>query len=139
MNPIKVTKLDHVVLRVADLDKSIHFYRDVLGFPEARINKKSGLHQYQAGGSMVDIVPMDSDMGRRDGYGPPEAGRNVDHFAFTVSEFDEEALVAYLQSHGVEPTRSGRRFGAEGYGPSIYMKDPDGNTVEIKGPSEKQD
>ncbi len=136
MNPLKVTKLDHVVLRVADLEKSIHFYRDVLGFPEARINEKTGLHQYQAGGSMVDIVPLDSELGTRAGYGPPEAGRNVDHFAFTVSEFDEEVLVSWLKQHGVTPTHSGRRFGAEGYGPSIYMEDPDGNVVEIKGPSE---
>lgn len=136
MNPIKITKLDHVVLRVADLEKSIHFYRDVLGCPEARINEKTGLHQYQAGGSMIDIVPLDSELGRRKGYGPPDAGRNVDHFALTVSEFDEDALVAWLKSHGVEPVHSGRRFGAEGYGPSIYMKDPDGNMVEIKGPSE---
>lgn len=136
MNPIRITKLDHVVLRVADLGKAVHFYRDILGCPEARINEKTGLHQYQAGGSMIDIVPIDSELGQREGYGPPEAGRNVDHFALTVSEFDEDALVEWLESHGVKPTHSGRRFGAEGYGPSIYMEDPDGNVVEIKGPAE---
>jgi glyoxylase I family protein len=135
MNPIHVTKLDHVVLRVADIKQSIHFYCDILGCPEKRIS--DWLHQYQAGSSMIDLVPIDSDIGRRSGYGPPEAGRNVDHFALTIGEFDEEAIVAYLEENGVTVDRSGRRFGAQGYGPSVYFQDPDGNFVELKGPSEE--
>jgi len=135
MNPIHITKLDHVVLRVADIEKSIHFYREILGCPEKRIS--DGLYQYQAGTSMIDLVPIDSDIGQRSGYGPPEAGRNVDHFALTLGEFDEEAIVAYLEKNGVTVERSGRRFGAQGYGPSVYFQDPDGNFVELKGPSEE--
>ena len=134
MNPIHITKLDHVVIRVRDLDKSIHFYRDILGCPEARRNERIGLFQYQAGASMIDIVPIEGPAGQREGYGPPEAGRNVDHFALTISEFDEAALLSWLNAHGVEPVKSGRRFGAEGTGPSIYVLDPDGNQVELKGP-----
>ena len=135
MNPIHVTKLDHVVIRFADIKQSIHFYRDILGCPEKRIS--DGLYQYQAGPSMIDLVPIDSNIGRRSGYGPPEAGRNVDHFALTLGEFDEEAIVAYLEENGVTVDRSGRRFGAQGYGPSVYFQDPDGNFVELKGPSEE--
>ncbi|NKB19116.1 MAG: VOC family protein [Alphaproteobacteria bacterium] len=135
MNPIHVTKLDHVVLRVADIEKSIKFYRDVLGFPEKRIS--DGLYQYQAGVSMIDLVPIDSDIGQRSGYGSPDEGQNVDHFALTLSEFDEEAIVAYLEQNDVTVERSGRRFGAQGYGPSVYFQDPDGNFVELKGPSEE--
>lgn len=134
MNPIKITKLDHVVLRVADIDKAIHFYRDILGCPAARIREDTGLYQFQAGASMIDLVPLDSKLGNRPGYGPPSEGRNVDHIALTLSEFDEEALTAYLKENGVTPTKSGQRFGAEGTGPSIYMEDPDGNEVELKGP-----
>lgn len=137
MSPIRISKLDHVVLRVADIDKAIHFYRDILGCPEARVKKDSDLYQYQAGGSMIDLVPIDSKLGTREDYGPPDKGRNLDHFALTLSEFDEDAIVAYLRGCGVEPVRSGRRFGADGYGPSVYLSDPDGNVVELKGPSEK--
>jgi len=96
-----------------------------------------GCIKNQAGSSMIDLVPIDSDIGRRSGYGPPEAGRNVDHFALTISEFDEEAIVAYLEENGVTVDRSGRRFGAQGYGPSVYFQDPDGNFVELKSPSEE--
>jgi catechol 2,3-dioxygenase-like lactoylglutathione lyase family enzyme len=136
MNPIRITKLDHVVLRVADIEKSIHFYRDILGCPEARTRPDIGLYQYQAGRSMIDLVPLDSPGGQRSGYGPPSAGRNMEHFALTIAEFDEPALRGYLEEHGVKLTKSGRRFGAEGYGPSLYIEDPDGNEVELKGPPE---
>lgn len=135
MNPIQISKLDHVVLRVADIEKSIHFYRDILGCPEKRRKEEAGLYQYQAGASMIDLVPLDSPGGKASGYGPPDKGRNMEHFALTVDAFDEDALRDYLGSHGITPTKSGRRFGAEGYGPSIYFEDPDGNVVELKGPS----
>ncbi len=137
MNPIRITKLDHVVLRVADIEKSIHFYKDILGCTEARIRKDTGLYQFQAGASMIDLVPLDGEIGKRTGYGPPSAGRNVDHIALTIAEFDEDALMAHLRSNGIAPTESGQRFGAEGTGPSLYMEDPDGNVVELKGPPSK--
>ena len=139
MNPIRISKLDHVVVRVADIEKSIHFYRDILGCPEKRRKEDAGLYQYQAGASMIDLVPLDSPGGRRSGYGPPDQGRNLEHFALTVEEFDEDALRAYLADNGITPTKSGRRFGAQGYGPSIYFEDPDGNVVELKGPSESSE
>jgi catechol 2,3-dioxygenase-like lactoylglutathione lyase family enzyme len=139
MNPIRIRKLDHVVLRVADIDKSIRFYRDILGCPEARIRPDTGLYQYQAGASMIDLVPLDSPGGRRSGYGPPSEGRNMEHFALTIEEFDEAAIRGYLEEHGIEVSKSGQRFGADGVGPSVYVKDPDGNEVELKGPSKQSD
>ena len=138
MNPINITKLDHVVLRVADIEKSIHFYKDILGCPEARIREDMGLFQFRAGVSMIDLVPIDSELGKRPGYGPPGEGRNVDHIALTIAEYDEEALTAYLITNGVTPSESGQRFGADGTGPSMYMEDPDGNVVELKGPPSEQ-
>jgi catechol 2,3-dioxygenase-like lactoylglutathione lyase family enzyme len=137
MNPIRIGKLDHVVLRVADIEKSIRFYRDILGCPEARTRPDTGLYQYRAGASMIDLVPLDSPGGRRSGYGPPSAGRNMEHFALAIEEFDEAAIRGYLAANGVEITKAGRRFGADGTGPSIYVKDPDGNEVELKGPPEE--
>ena len=85
---------------------------------------------------MIDLVPLDSPGGRRSGFGPPSQGRNMEHFALTVAEFDEPALRRYLEQHGIEVSKTGRRFGADGYGPSIYIKDPDENEVELKGPAE---
>jgi catechol 2,3-dioxygenase-like lactoylglutathione lyase family enzyme len=70
------------------------------------------------------------------GAGPEKEGRNVDHFAVQIAPFDDAAIRAHLATNAVTVTESGRRYGAEGEGPSIYLRDPDGNTVELKGPPE---
>ena len=67
--------------------------------------------------------------------GPAKEGRNVDHFALRVAPFDADAILRHLRAHGIEPGEAVTRFGAEGDGPSIYISDPDGNGVELKGPS----
>ena len=71
--------------------------------------------------------------GRAGGPAAGETGRNVDHFAVRLSEFDEAAIRAHLASHGVEAGDVGDRYGALGMGPSMYIRDPDGNVVELKG------
>ena len=134
MSAINIKGLDHVVLRVADLEKSMAFYCGVLGCVEVRRRPETGLYQFRAGISMVDLVPLDSPGGRRGGAGPGKEGRNMAHFCFNLTAFDEDAIRAQLAAHGIEVKKSGNRFGAEGTGPSIYMDDPDGNEVEIKGP-----
>lgn len=132
--PFKLRKLDHVVLRVADLEKSLAFYRDVLGCPVDKVQDQIGLYQVRAGDSLIDLIPLNEPLGRLGGAGPAEEGRNVDHFALQVTPFDDAAIRAYLAAHSVEITGAGQRYGAEGLGPSIYIKDPDGNVVELKGP-----
>ncbi len=138
MSAINIKGLDHVVLRVKDLEKSMAFYCGVLGCFEVRRRPETGLYQFQAGISMVDLVPLDSKGGRAGGRGPGKEGRNLQHFAFNLTEFDEDAIRAHLKSHGIDVKKSGRRFGAEGTGPSVYMDDPDGNEVELKGPSDNR-
>jgi glyoxylase I family protein len=118
--------LDHVVLRVADMDRAIRFYRDVLGCREERRVESIGLVQLRAGASLIDLVPADAP--------PGSAGGNMDHFALSIDSFDEAALRAHLSRHGVEIGEVAERYGAEGDGPSMYIADPDGNTVELKGP-----
>ena len=59
----------------------------------------------------------------------------MDHFALRIEPFDEAAIRAHLASHGIEAGKVATRYGAEGDGPSLYIDDPDGNTVEIKGPA----
>jgi glyoxylase I family protein len=118
--------LDHVVLRVADLDRAVRFYCEVLGCSEERRVASISLVQLRAGAALIDLVPA---------KGVPEvAGGNMDHFALRIDPFDAGALRAHLADHGVEVGEVASRYGAEGHGPSLYIQDPDGNTVELKGP-----
>jgi len=134
MPPFALKQIDHVVLRVRDKDASLQFYCDVLGCTLDKVQAAIGLWQVRAGTSLIDLVPLDGLLGKIGGAGPEKEGRNVDHFAIQVTPFDEAAIRAYLAAHHVTITDSGRRYGAEGDGPSIYVLDPDGNSVELKGP-----
>ena len=134
-----VRGLDHVVLRVADLERSIAFYADVLGCLVERRVDDVGLVQLRAGTALIDLVPVDSPLGRKGGGAVASTGKNVDHFALSIETFDEDALRAHLHTHGVEAGTTARRYGASGFGPSLYLNDPDGNLVELKGPAEAED
>lgn len=137
MDPIPIAGLDHVVLRVRDLERSLEFYRGVLGLEvERELPPEIGLVQLRAGAALIDLVPLDGALGRQGGAPPGEGGRNMDHFCLQVDPFDEPALRAQLERHGVEAGPTAERYGAQGNGPSIYIRDPDGNTVELKGPGE---
>ena len=131
---IRIREIDHVVIRVKDLDRMLGFYCDVLGCSIERRKDDIGLIQLRAGRSLVDLVPADSELGRPGGAAPGSEGRNMDHLCFRLESFDEALLAAHLESHGVEPGRVTSRYGAEGQGPSMYVSDPDGNVVELKGP-----
>ncbi len=137
-NPIRFKGLDHVVLRVSDLGKALAFYRDVLGCAIEREVEEIGLVQLRAGTALIDLVPVDSPLGKQMGSGPsPDVkagGRNMDHFALQIDPFNEQKLKAFLASNGLDAGEVARRYGAEGYGPSLYLSDPDGNVVELKGP-----
>ena len=133
----QIKAIDHVVLRVADAERAIRFYCDVLGCREERRAEGIGLYQLRAGAGLIDIVPVDSELGRMGGAGPGDEGHNLDHFALRIEPFDEAALRAHLAAHGVTAGEVSRRYGAEGDGPSLYLEDPDGNTVELKGPADK--
>jgi catechol 2,3-dioxygenase-like lactoylglutathione lyase family enzyme len=136
MIPFTLRKLDHIVLRVADLKASLHFYLDVLGCTMDKEQAQIGLYQVRAGQSLIDLVPLDQPLGMMGGAGPSREGRNVDHFAIQIAPFDDATIRAHLAHHNIEVADAGRRYGAEGNGPSIYIRDPDGNTVELKGPAE---
>jgi catechol 2,3-dioxygenase-like lactoylglutathione lyase family enzyme len=131
---IAIREIDHIVLRVVDLARMLAFYGDVLGCREVRRQDEIGLVQLRAGSSMVDLIPIDGKLGAAGGAAPGKEGRNVDHFCFRVEPFDEAAIRAHLAAHGIEVGPAAQRFGAEGEGPSIYLQDPEGNTIELKGP-----
>jgi glyoxylase I family protein len=131
---IHIREIDHLVLRVADLDRMLRFYCELLGCTVERRLDSIGLVQLRAGRSLIDLVPVDGQLGRAGGAAPGREGRNLDHVCFRVEPFDEAAIRTQLQAHGVEAGPTTLRNGAEGEGPSIYIADPEGNVVELKGP-----
>jgi glyoxylase I family protein len=133
--PIRLAGLDHVVLRVADTAAVTAFYRDVVGCSVDWDRPEFGLVHLRAGASLIDLVSLDGPLGRRGGAGPGVEGRNVDHICLAVEGFDEAAIRAHLARHGVEVVEAGPRYGARGEGPSLYVRDPEGNTIELKGVS----
>ncbi len=132
---IRIREIDHLVLRVRELEPMLHFYCDVLGCSVERRQDDLGLVQLRAGRSLVDLVPVDGKLGRAGGAAPQAEGRNLDHFCFRVEPFDEAAIRAQLQAYGVNGGAVEMRYGAEGRGPSMYLTDPEGNVVELKGPA----
>ena len=131
---IHLREIDHIVLRVIDPDAMVRFYCDVLGCSVERRQDAIGLIQLRAGRSLVDLVPVDGKLGRAGGAAPGAGGRNVDHFCFRVEPFDLQAIRSHLAANNVEIGEVGSRYGAEGEGISLYVRDPEGNTVELKGP-----
>ena len=130
----KILQLDHIVLRVRDVDAMLRFYIDVLGCTMERQQEDLGLYQVRAGASLIDFVTLDGKLGRAGGAAPGREGRNLDHFCLRVDPFDGEALRAWLVGRGAVPGEIGQRYGADGEGPSVYLPDPEGNVIELKGP-----
>jgi len=134
---IRVLGIDHVVLRVANLERSLAFYETALGCAVERRLDELGLVQLRAGSALIDLVPLDSPLGRAGGGTPIDDARNMDHVALQIERFEPDALRAHLETHGIEPGDVAARYGARGNGPSMYVRDPDGNSVELKGPPEE--
>ena len=134
MAAFRLLALDHVVLRVSDLERARAFYSNVLGCSFEKWQEPLGLLQLRAGSSLIDIIAIDGPLGRAGGAAAGAEGRNVDHFCVRIAPFDEAALRSHLAAQGVAAGEVVQRYGAEGSGPSLYITDPDGNVVELKGP-----
>ena len=111
------------------------FYVKVIGCTLQKIQADIGLYQVRAGSSLIDLIPIDGKLGRAGGAAPGKEGRNLDHFCLRIDPFDADEIIRHLRSHGVAPGDVESRYGAEGEGPSIYVSDPEGNVVELKGPA----
>ena len=135
---ISIRDIDHLVLRVVDLDAMLRFYCDALGCSVERRQDEIGLVKLRAGRSMIDLVPIDRKLGKAGGAAPGREARNLDHFCLRVEPFDEAEIRRQLSEHGVSAGEIESRYGAEGEGPSIYLSDPEGNVVELKGPPSAQ-
>ncbi len=132
---IQIQEIDHLVLRVVDAEAMIRFYCEVLGCNIEKRQDDLGLIQLRAGRSLIDLVPVDGKLGRMGGAAPGAQGRNMDHFCVRVEPFDHDAINRHLAAHGITAGELVQRYGAEGTGPSMYLCDPEGNTVELKGPA----
>ncbi|MDH1303794.1 VOC family protein [Achromobacter sp. GD03932] len=135
MPAFQIKHLDHVVLRVQDLARSVDFYTKVLGCSVKKKNDKLAMIHLSAGGSMIDLIDVQGALGAAGGAAPEKERRNVDHFCLRVDPFDEAAIVQHLQAFGIAADKAVLRYGAEGEGLSIYCFDPDGNQIELKGPA----
>ncbi len=131
--PFELKGLDHVVLRVTDLNQSLAFYCDVLGCTLEREVPDLGLYQLRAGDHLIDLVVVGSKLGGD--IAPDQTSANQDHFCLNISVDSQEAegvILNYLATRNLESLGSGERYGAEGFGWSVYLADPDGNQVELK-------
>jgi catechol 2,3-dioxygenase-like lactoylglutathione lyase family enzyme len=133
-HPIPIAGFDHIVLRVADKARMVAFYCDVLGCSVDRDRPELGLTHLRAGDDLIDLVTLDGPLGAKGGAAPGAEGRNLDHFCLRVRPYDEAAIRAHLAANAVPVVEEGARYGADGDGMSLYVLDPEGNLVELKGP-----
>ncbi|UUM30747.1 VOC family protein [Vibrio japonicus] len=129
---IEVKSIDHIVLRTSDINAMLYFYQNVLGCPVERELPELGLTQLRAGDSIIDLVSVDSELGKLGGKAPTQNGRNLDHFCLQIEAVEEKELIRYLNKHNIEVTEFETRYGAQGFGRSTYIEDPEGNVVELK-------
>jgi catechol 2,3-dioxygenase-like lactoylglutathione lyase family enzyme len=129
---LKITAIDHVVLRTDKLSAMLTFYCDVLGCQIEREKPDLGLTQLRAGNALIDLVTVDGELGSVGGGPPAAKDNNMDHFCLQLEPISEQALSQHLQQHGIDTPDFSLRYGAQGYGQSVYIEDPQGNIVELR-------
>jgi catechol 2,3-dioxygenase-like lactoylglutathione lyase family enzyme len=135
MKPIQITELDHIVLNVADIDRSLEFYRGVLGLSVERLQEfrsgKVGFPSVRINGeTIIDLFPV-----KRGGVPVPQQNPapNLNHFCMVIGAEDFSGIVSYLKEHGVTVHEGPiSRWGARGQATSVYFQDPDGNEIELR-------
>ena len=133
---IQIKCIDHIVLLVSDVKRSMSFYCDALGCSVDRERPDLGLYHLRAGTAFIDLVDINGKLGNQS-YGSPKAeGCNVDHFALRIEPFVDQDISSHLAIFDVKVGEVVQRYGADGDGPSIYISDPDNNTIELKGPTQ---
>jgi catechol 2,3-dioxygenase-like lactoylglutathione lyase family enzyme len=120
---LRVTGLDHVVLNVADVERSLAFYCDELGLAPERVD------EWRRGEIFFPSVRIDAHT-IIDLFAAPRTGENADHLCLVVEPVDLDAIKASGRFEVVDGPAT--RFGARGDGTSLYVSDPDGNTVELR-------
>ena len=129
---VKITELDHIVLRVRDVETSLRFYTQVLGLPSERVEQwRAGEIRFPSArlnaDTIIDFFASDQQpIGR-------EGAKNQDHFCMVIEPTDMEELKAKFEGIGVDiQAGPGKRWGSHGDGISLYIYDPDDNVVELR-------
>lgn len=124
-SPVKIAEIDHVVFTCRDQKKMLDFYTRIIGLTEERRIDQIGLIQLRAGRSMIDLVPAQS--------AAAQQSKNVDHVCLGIEASDLSSIARYLKENSVEVNgEPATRYGARGVGLSIYIRDPEGNVIELK-------
>jgi glyoxylase I family protein len=136
MERIKVIELDHIVLNVSDIDRSLKFYTEVLGLQAERLDEfkegKVGFPSVRINtDTIIDLFPFRGSENKAKPGEKPQG--NLNHFCMVVDREDFSGIVDYLGRHKIA-VREGpiSRWGARGRATSVYFLDPDGNEVEIR-------
>ena len=132
----QILHLDHLVLRCRALPVMLDFYQKTLGCTLERSLPELGLYQLRAGQQLIDLISVDGELGKEGGQAPGAEGHNLAHFCLRIAPYDAAALTTFFNQQGIRVSASARRYGADGFGPSLYIRDPMGNTIELKGPPE---
>ena len=132
-HPIRLQSIDHVVIRVLNLNQMIAFYCEVLGCQLERGPGEAKLAQLRAGLALVDLVDANGPLGRKGGGVPDHKAPNMDHLCLQLSDWNPDAIRKHLKENNVDFGEIASRYGALGNGPSLYLRDPEGNTIELKG------
>lgn len=130
---IEIAAIDHIVLRTSKIKAMLDFYCNVLGCTvERETSTETGLTQLRAGNALIDLVTVESELGRMGGGAPTKTENNVDHFCLQLKPISEADLKKHLSAFGIDGGSFKERYGAQGFGKSIYIQDPEGNTVELR-------
>ena len=129
---VTITEMDHIVLRVGDVEESLRFYSDVLGLEVERVEQwRAGEVRFPSvrlnADTIIDLFASDQEpIGK-------EGAKNQDHYCMVIEPTDMEALKAQFEAIGVEiQAGPGKRWGSHGDGISLYIYDPDDNVVELR-------
>jgi catechol 2,3-dioxygenase-like lactoylglutathione lyase family enzyme len=123
---IQIKVIDHIVLLVCDVKRSVAFYCDVLGCIWDREQTDLGLYHLRAGSVFIDLVDIKGKIGIERSVAGLQGGTNMDHFALKIEPFNEAEIRQHLQGYGIKAEEVVERYGADGV---------KGNSVELKGPA----
>ena len=129
---VTITEMDHIVLRVKDVEESLRFYSELLGLPVERVEQwRAGEVRFPSvrinADTIIDLFASDQETISKEG------ARNQDHYCMVIEPTDMEALKAGFEALGVGiQAGPGKRWGSHGDGISLYIYDPDNNVVELR-------
>ena len=129
---VKITEMDHIVLRVKDVEESLRFYTEILGMGSERVDQwRAGEIRFPSArinaDTIIDFFGSDQEPIGKEGV------KNQDHYCMVIEKTDMEALKARFEAIGVDiQAGPGKRWGSHGDGISLYIYDPDNNVVELR-------